>query len=140
MCSLINFLFDKIKLCMVLYVIMHTHTHMHTETWCTVILLLIKSSTSPLGLTYHLQSIMLPYVEKGGDCGCKLNFLSYCCCSFIPPPDLCDKFQVGDALPDITLYEGSPDNGIKASELYKDKKGIIFAVVGAFSPGCTQVL
>ncbi|KAK7103818.1 peroxiredoxin-5, mitochondrial-like [Littorina saxatilis] len=45
---------------------------------------------------------------------------------------------VGDSLPDVNLYEGSPDNVIPARELYKGKRGVIFAVVGAFSPGCTN--
>ncbi|PVD26499.1 hypothetical protein C0Q70_14176 [Pomacea canaliculata] len=46
--------------------------------------------------------------------------------------------KVGDPLPDIVLYEGSPNNAVKASELYKGKRGIIFAVLGAFNPGCTN--
>lgn len=64
-------------------------------------------------------------------------------------PTLCRRFtpttfstiryiSVGDPLPDIVLYEGSVDNPIKARELYKGKKGVIFAVVGAFTPGCTN--
>ncbi|BFZ07305.1 hypothetical protein BsWGS_10344 [Bradybaena similaris] len=48
------------------------------------------------------------------------------------------KLQVGDTLPDVNLYEGSPDNPIPARQLYKGKKGVLFAVVGAFTPGCTN--
>ncbi|XP_076463798.1 peroxiredoxin-5, mitochondrial-like [Babylonia areolata] len=47
-------------------------------------------------------------------------------------------FKVGDQLPDVLLYETSPDNAISARELYKGKRGIIFAVMAAFSPGCTN--
>lgn len=47
--------------------------------------------------------------------------------------------QIGDSLPNIKLYEDSPDNSISASELYKGKRGVLFAVVGAFTPGCTNV-
>ncbi|KAL8598263.1 hypothetical protein ACOMHN_035213 [Nucella lapillus] len=46
--------------------------------------------------------------------------------------------KIGDPLPDVTLYETSPDNAFSAGELYKGKKGIIFAVMAAFSPGCTK--
>ncbi|RUS72994.1 hypothetical protein EGW08_019242 [Elysia chlorotica] len=48
------------------------------------------------------------------------------------------KFRVGDTLPDVNLFENSPDNPIPASTLYKGKRGILFAVVGAFTPGCTN--
>ncbi|CAL1530509.1 unnamed protein product [Lymnaea stagnalis] len=48
------------------------------------------------------------------------------------------KIQVGDTLPNVNLYEGSPSNPISAIDLYKGKKGVLFAVVGAFTPGCTN--
>ncbi|XP_005095910.1 peroxiredoxin-5, mitochondrial [Aplysia californica] len=48
------------------------------------------------------------------------------------------KLRVGDELPNVNLYEGSPENAIPASQLYKGKRGVLFAVVGAFTPGCTQ--
>ncbi|KAK3799230.1 hypothetical protein RRG08_054357 [Elysia crispata] len=48
------------------------------------------------------------------------------------------KFQVGDTLPNVNLFENSPDNPIPASTLYEGKKGVLFAVVGAFTPGCTN--
>ncbi|ESO90082.1 hypothetical protein LOTGIDRAFT_233896 [Lottia gigantea] len=46
--------------------------------------------------------------------------------------------KIGDSLPDIKLYQDTPDNGISAKELYKGKKGVLFSVVGAFTPGCTH--
>ncbi|KAK7482179.1 hypothetical protein BaRGS_00026528 [Batillaria attramentaria] len=59
-----------------------------------------------------------------------------------PPSDLLGAsticLQVGDPLPDVVLYEGSADNPVKANELYRGKRGVLFAVVGAFTPGCTN--
>lgn len=52
---------------------------------------------------------------------------------------LCWYPKVGDTLPDVNLYEESPDNAISASRLYRGKKGVLFAVLGAFTPGCTNV-
>lgn len=75
--------------------------------------------------------------------------------------------QPGDQLPDVTLYEGQPDYGtpkevrlcpgsrvgwalflsnsdsalsrkVKLRDLFKGKKGILFAVPGAFTPGCSK--
>jgi len=46
--------------------------------------------------------------------------------------------QVGETLPDVNLYEDSPDNAISARQLYKGKRGVLFAVLGAFTPGCTN--
>ncbi|XP_055879559.1 peroxiredoxin-5, mitochondrial-like [Biomphalaria glabrata] len=48
------------------------------------------------------------------------------------------KVQVGDPLPNVYLYEGNPGNAISAVDLYKGKKGVLFGVVGAFTPGCTN--
>jgi len=47
--------------------------------------------------------------------------------------------QVGDKLPTIPLYEGSPTNKVNLAELFGNKKGVVFAVPGAFTPGCSKV-
>ena len=47
--------------------------------------------------------------------------------------------QVGDRLPDINVYEKTPGNAVNIRELFKGKKGILFAVPGAFLPGCSLV-
>ena len=43
---------------------------------------------------------------------------------------------------DVTLYEGQPGYGtpkeIKLRDLFAGKKGILFAVPGAFTPGCSK--
>ncbi|XP_003384607.1 PREDICTED: peroxiredoxin-5, mitochondrial-like [Amphimedon queenslandica] len=46
--------------------------------------------------------------------------------------------QVGQTLPSIELHEGTPKDKVNILELFKGKKGILFAVPGAFTPGCSQ--
>jgi 2-Cys peroxiredoxin 5 len=46
--------------------------------------------------------------------------------------------QVGDALPNLELQEGNPGNTVNIAELFAGKKGILFAVPGAFTPGCDK--
>ena len=52
------------------------------------------------------------------------------------------EVKVGDSIPDVVLMEGSPDygkpNGVNLAELCKGKKVAIFAVPGAFTPGCSK--
>jgi 2-Cys peroxiredoxin 5 len=44
----------------------------------------------------------------------------------------------GDKLPSVPLFEGSPANKVNLAELIGNKKAIVFAVPGAFTPGCTK--
>lgn len=44
--------------------------------------------------------------------------------------------KVGDALPSVQLHEGSPKTTVNVRELFAGKKGVLFAVPGAFTPGC----
>eukprot|EP00884_Botryococcus_braunii_P015651 jgi/Botrbrau1/276/Bobra.0022s0245.1 len=46
--------------------------------------------------------------------------------------------KVGDELPDVVLYKGTPGNEVKIRELFAGKKGVIFAVPGAFTPTCSK--
>ena len=46
--------------------------------------------------------------------------------------------QVGEKLPAIRLHEGNPGNQVDMAELFKGKKGVVFAVPGAFTPGCSK--
>ena len=52
------------------------------------------------------------------------------------------EVKVGDALPDVVLKEGQADYGapkdVNLLELIKGKKVAIFAVPGAFTPGCSK--
>jgi 2-Cys peroxiredoxin 5 len=45
--------------------------------------------------------------------------------------------QVGDQLPSLPLQEGTPKNTHDARELFQGKTGILIAVPGAFTPGCS---
>lgn len=55
------------------------------------------------------------------------------------PFDLGVLLQVGDALPSVVVFEGEPGNKVNLAELFKGKKGVLFGVPGAFTPGCSKV-
>ena len=46
--------------------------------------------------------------------------------------------QVGDKLPSFQLQEGTPGNTHDSAALFAGKKGVLFAVPGAFTPGCSK--
>ncbi|XP_061904129.1 peroxiredoxin-5, mitochondrial [Entelurus aequoreus] len=46
--------------------------------------------------------------------------------------------QVGQSLPAVEVQEGEPGNKVAMNQLFKGKKGILFAVPGAFTPGCSK--
>lgn len=48
-------------------------------------------------------------------------------------------FQEGDKLPSVELYEDSPANKVNVADLCAGKKVVLFAVPGAFTPGCSKV-
>lgn len=39
----------------------------------------------------------------------------------------------------MAVQEGEPGNNITIAQLFKGKKGVLFAVPGAFTPGCSKV-
>lgn len=47
--------------------------------------------------------------------------------------------QEGDKIPSFDLFEDSPANKVNIAELCAGKKVVIFAVPGAFTPGCSKV-
>lgn len=47
--------------------------------------------------------------------------------------------QVGEQLPAVEVQEGEPGNKVAMDQLFKGKKGVLFAVPGAFTPGCSKV-
>lgn len=53
-----------------------------------------------------------------------------------------DEVKVGDKIPSVTLMEGQADYGkpeeVDLAELIAGKKVAIFAVPGAFTPGCSK--
>ena len=48
------------------------------------------------------------------------------------------SIKIGDRLPSIKLQQGTPSNTHDMAELFAGKKGVIFAVPGAFTPGCSK--
>lgn len=46
--------------------------------------------------------------------------------------------QEGDKIPSIDLFEDSPANKVNMADLCAGKKVILFAVPGAFTPGCSK--
>ncbi|XP_061596040.1 peroxiredoxin-5, mitochondrial [Cololabis saira] len=46
--------------------------------------------------------------------------------------------QVGEKLPAVEVHEGEPGNKVAMDQLFKGKKGVLFAVPGAFTPGCSK--
>ncbi|XP_063429327.1 peroxiredoxin-5, mitochondrial-like [Mytilus trossulus] len=47
------------------------------------------------------------------------------------------SFKIGEKLPIVSVYEDTPDKKVNLQELFKNKRGVLFSVVGAFTPGCT---
>jgi peroxiredoxin len=68
----------------------------------------------------------------------KASFLSTTALSMSSTPIV----KVGDTLPDVSLMQGQPDYAspveVKLLELVKGKKVAMFAVPGAFTPGCSK--
>jgi len=46
--------------------------------------------------------------------------------------------KVGDKIPSVDLFEGTPGGKVNIADLVKGKKAIIFGVQGAFTPGCSK--
>eukprot|EP00933_Yihiella_yeosuensis_P054000 TRINITY_DN52335_c0_g1_i1.p1 TRINITY_DN52335_c0_g1~~TRINITY_DN52335_c0_g1_i1.p1 ORF type:complete len:204 (+),score=58.00 TRINITY_DN52335_c0_g1_i1:94-705(+) len=44
----------------------------------------------------------------------------------------------GDSLPSIDVDESKPGDTVNVAELFKGKKGVLFAVPGAFTPTCSE--
>lgn len=41
-------------------------------------------------------------------------------------------------MPNIDVFEGTPKDKVNLSELFAGKKGVLFAIPGAFTPGCSK--
>lgn len=48
------------------------------------------------------------------------------------------QIKVGDKLPSVALHKSSPGNQVDVGQLFSGKKGVLFAVPGAFTPGCSK--
>ncbi|XP_057677860.1 peroxiredoxin-5, mitochondrial [Corythoichthys intestinalis] len=61
------------------------------------------------------------------------------CVRFIHSSTLVEMpIKVGDSLPAVEVHEGEPGKKVDMNTLFKGKKGILFAVPGAFTPGCSK--
>lgn len=49
------------------------------------------------------------------------------------------NFQAGDPVPSVEVCESTPGDKVNVAELFKGKTGVLFAVPGAFTPGCSKV-
>lgn len=47
--------------------------------------------------------------------------------------------QAGDKVPAVDLFEKDPGGKVNSGELFGKGKHVIFAVPGAFTPGCSKV-
>jgi 2-Cys peroxiredoxin 5 len=48
------------------------------------------------------------------------------------------SIQEGDKLPSVEVHESSPGDKVNIADLFAGKKGVLFAVPGAFTPGCSK--
>ncbi|KAG9475490.1 peroxiredoxin-5, mitochondrial [Eleutherodactylus coqui] len=48
------------------------------------------------------------------------------------------SLKVGDPLPDVQIYDGGPGNKTSVRDVFGNKKGVLFGVPGAFTPGCSK--
>lgn len=48
-----------------------------------------------------------------------------------------NSISVGDKLPEVTVFEDNPGGAVDLSKLFAGKKGVLFGVPGAFTPGCS---
>ncbi|CAN2391765.1 Peroxiredoxin 5, partial [Pristimantis euphronides] len=48
------------------------------------------------------------------------------------------SLKVGDPLPDVQIYDGGPGNKTSIKDVFGNKKGVLFGVPGAFTPGCSK--
>lgn len=46
--------------------------------------------------------------------------------------------QVGDTIPSVEFQEGNPGNKVNSGEIFAQGKTVLFAVPGAFTPGCSK--
>ncbi|KAK3712855.1 hypothetical protein QZH41_006944 [Actinostola sp. cb2023] len=46
--------------------------------------------------------------------------------------------KVGDPIPSVEVMEETPANKVNVAQLFEGKKGILLAVPGAFTPGCSK--
>jgi len=48
------------------------------------------------------------------------------------------SIQIGDSIPSASLHEGNPKNVVDPAEAFASGRVLLFAVPGAFTPGCDK--
>ncbi|XP_071974493.1 peroxiredoxin-5, mitochondrial [Engystomops pustulosus] len=48
------------------------------------------------------------------------------------------SIKIGDALPNVEVFIGGPGKKASIKDVFGDKKGVLFGVPGAFTPGCSK--
>jgi len=48
-----------------------------------------------------------------------------------------NRISVGDKVPEVTVFEDTPGGAVDLSKLFAGKRGVLFGVPGAFTPGCS---
>merc|ERR1712142_1436899 len=48
------------------------------------------------------------------------------------------SLKVGDEIPSVEVFENNPGNAVNMKEFCTGKKVVVFAVPGAFTPGCSK--
>jgi 2-Cys peroxiredoxin 5 len=48
------------------------------------------------------------------------------------------NLSVGEKVPDVIVFEETPGGKVNLGELFAGKKGVLFGVPGAFTPGCSM--
>nr|XP_053636879.1 peroxiredoxin-5, mitochondrial-like [Cherax quadricarinatus] len=56
----------------------------------------------------------------------------------LPPQLRTMSIKVGDEIPSVDLFEETPANSVNTRDLCAGRKILIFAVPGAFTPGCSK--
>uniref|UniRef100_A0A8C0RIG4 thioredoxin-dependent peroxiredoxin n=1 Tax=Canis lupus familiaris TaxID=9615 RepID=A0A8C0RIG4_CANLF len=78
-------------------------------------------------------------VSAAGGCGSEGDWTLGGAHGFRSAASAMAPIKVGDAIPLVTVFEGEPGNEVNLAELFKGKKGVLFGVPGAFTPGCSKV-
>jgi len=93
-------------------------------------------------ITFFLTLASVVFAASGFVASARAPFVSATRTSLASTESDTMEIEVGFKIPSVTLMEGSPDYGqpqeVNLAELIKGKKVAIFAVPGAFTPGCSK--
>lgn len=100
-------------------------------------LILASNSLSSLGFSFHLNKKLGAFSTSVSP-----TFLSTAMFSSVTDKNSIGMEKVGEKIPNVVLLEGQADYEkpveVNLHDLIKGKRVIIFAVPGAFTPGCSK--